>query len=173
MYRTSGVEPHPPAASPSPHTVIPATTCHAHGPHALQINPSSANYSPPPRHVVNTSHAIARTLTHQHLRRPRHHSPATPHITFYPRYSMLSEGLQRKCPRSFVRSFVRSFLPSYSGTWALRKQKAHLVPRFLSVFLAFGGLTPWFLNLSSVLYPPPQPLPHTALPRPHTSPLFV
>ena len=38
---------------------------------------------------------------------------------------------------------MQSELPNaYSGTWALRKQKGDLVPRFLSVFLAFGGLTP-------------------------------
>ena len=47
-----------------------------------------------------------------------------------------------------------------------REQTGAPVPRFLSVFLAFGGLTPWFLNLSSVLYPPP-PAPPAALPSPH------
>ena len=39
----------------------------------------------------------------------------------------------------------------------LRKQKGGLVPWFLSVFLAFGGLTPRFLKCKfRCFYPPPS-----------------
>ena len=56
--------------------------------------------------------------------------------------------------------------PPYSGKRALRKQKGRLLPRFFSVFLAFGGLTPWFLNLRPFL--PPQALPQPSAQPSHT-----
>ena len=59
-----------------------------------------------------------------------------------------------------------STIMGYSHVRPLRKQKGAPVARFLSVFLAPSEVTAWFLNLGSVLYPPPQ-APPAALPSPH------
>ena len=44
--------------------------------------------------------------------------------------------------------------PSVSGTPFIKKTERGPLARFLSVFLAFGGLTPWFLKLSTVVNTP-------------------
>ena len=65
-----------------------------------------------------------------------------------------------------IAHFIARIMTLHCLTIHVSLAKEGPLPRFLSVFLACGGLTPWFLNLSSVLYPP-LPAPPAALPSPH------